>query len=295
MDRSSFVQILDDAALYFTRHFYMALFSGHPVDSSFTIAKEALRCNAVIEGCKEEQKKFLLLPKSTPPPSPSSSSSSRSLHAKWILSNPMDAQWPPCPEYITIGSERKNVEEFEKRINIRDRRPPQELFEGRELLLHNLLGFVSQHRLVSLVGGDRVGKSTVAMALCHLVYDREIVCESIVYFDAVEARDYESMLSQLQQCLLISPLKVNQLQSIMIQTSPRCLDKEEKWIVDSLSSTSMLLVIDHIEAIPADSLSSLRVLIQQLLSRNTRMKILVVMPRSKLIEAFAYIALCWIR
>eukprot|EP00957_Ditylum_brightwellii_P203675 15335739-Ditylum_brightwellii.AAC.1 len=55
-------ELMDSAALAFTRAFYLALAVGRTVKDSFEIGKQAVNVSPTVPNSEEEMKKFVLLP-----------------------------------------------------------------------------------------------------------------------------------------------------------------------------------------------------------------------------------------
>lgn len=166
----------------------------------------------------------------------------------------MKSEWPIPGKHCTIGSNRLDVKSF---YQARSKLPnPPADFEGREVIVHLLIRNVLERRLVSLVGADGMGKSSVAAAACKYLSDREAFPDSIIYFKAKKGADYRAFLSGLQHCILTSGIShmMLKMQSLLnsqtdSNSTLHLVYPEEENIITCLESSRMLLVlgmIDHI-------------------------------------------------
>jgi ABC-type dipeptide/oligopeptide/nickel transport system ATPase component len=71
--------------------------------------------------------------------------------------------------------------------------PPAD-FEGREVIMHSLISSILDRRLVSLVGEEGVGKSSVATSVCKYIQDRKIFPDNVVFFRAKGLKQYHHFL-----------------------------------------------------------------------------------------------------
>ena len=141
-------QILDSAAMAFTRAFYLALALGNTVQHSFDIGKQAVFASPYVRDPEAEGQKFLLLPESEP-------------HDVPIF----DA---PAARYSTPGSysfrqENHSVSHLA--------RPPED-FVGREVDMYRVISQFLLRRFVTLVGEPGTGKTAVATAVCGYLAER---------------------------------------------------------------------------------------------------------------------------
>lgn len=210
-------KIQDSAAMAFTRAFYIAFLSGRSVKASFAIAKEALKASPYVPNSVVEGEKFVLLPDDTPAiVSPdtvrdtsgdtaghhnnNNGNNNNKSHEEVIFAGAgMVLDWPQ-PGMCTIGANRMDVKVFQH-FHGRLPRPPAD-FEGREVQMNGLVRHLLDRRLVSLVGEDGMGKSSVAAAVCRYMVDRELFKQSIVYVKGKGVHDFHSFLKKLKQELI---------------------------------------------------------------------------------------------
>lgn len=272
----------------------MAFLSGNSVLASFRIAKEALKNSPYVENNVLEGEKFILLPDSEDSTSTSSSSSASSpptfssevvagsrLHDEVLFNSRQVSDWPPSTTHCTIGRVPTDVATFLARNQLP--KPPHE-FEGREVSIHMLIRLLLDRRLVSLVGVDGIGKSSLAIAAVNYLADRELFRDSIVFFRAKGLDSYRTFLLGFQNALLNSivgeEMKAKKNQAGLESSSnsnSNDLFPEEELIFSCLASRAMLIVIDHID----DLLSSyqtqdFKLFLSRLFEMCPHIKILVV-------------------
>ena len=140
-------QLQDKAACAFADQFYSALFRGRTVRQSFDIAKQAVGTDPSIVRAELESDKFVLLP---------------------------------------VGSDRHDVALYDELPNgpLLDLSPSPGLtnlpaffplqFVGRQLEWQQLVSTAIRHekRVITLVGGGGLGKSSLALATAHYLYER---------------------------------------------------------------------------------------------------------------------------
>lgn len=316
MSQTLDLQIQDVAAIAFTRAFYVAFLTGKSVLASFTIAQEALKSSPLVPNSVLEGDKFILLPErehiaaslnATAGTALTTSSDSADTvsgvdefklhHQKVVFSNRVVSDWPPSARHCTIGPNRTDLATFLSRIRLP--KPPPD-FEGREVLMNGVIRQILERRLVSVVGVDGVGKSTVAIAVANYIADRELFADSIVFVRAQGITNYKSFLLNLQQSLLSCSIG-DRLRNML---SPRVAltaseeggtpYPEEALITACLQPLSMLLVIDHIDDLLSDyqreSVSDFRCFLFRLFEQCPSIKLLVVSNHIFLIHSLLNIS-----
>ena len=176
-------QLLDTAAVAFTRAFYLSLAVGNTVSQAFEIGKQAVKSSPRIPNSTVEGDKFVLLPEDKPHDSP-------------VFIADIVSSWPP--------KTRKNV------IPLLQRSPPDsshlpqppEDFEGREIDMHRTINNLSAKRMVTLIGDEGIGKTAVAAAVSQYISERSMFEDGVVYVRLVNVQTHDSFLSTLQQALL---------------------------------------------------------------------------------------------
>ena len=172
-------------------------------------------------------------------------------HSKSIFVNKqLKSEWPIPAKHCTIGSNRLDVKAF---YQARSKLPnPPADFEGREVVVHLLIRSVLERRLVSLVGADGMGKSSVAAAACKYLSDREAFPDSIIYFKAKKGSDYRMFLNGLQHSILTSGITniMSKMQALLSSQSDsrstlHLVYPEEENIISCLETSRMLLVLGN--------------------------------------------------
>jgi hypothetical protein len=214
----------------FTRAFYVAFLSGKTVKASFDIAKEALKLSPYVPDSMIEGDKFILLPEvltaklegqhqpllqqqpsveqqkggAKPPVNAAQLATAGFVdykyHEKALFANRISIDWP-LPGQCTIGANRTDLKIFLSRIRIPS--PPAD-FEGREVIMNNIIRNILDRKFISLVGEDGVGKSAVAGAICKYMADREYFTDAITYLKLKGIKDYSAFLIVLKNALLAS-------------------------------------------------------------------------------------------
>ena len=143
-------ELLDQAAISFTRHFYLSLAAGHTVRASFEAAQQAVsampRRLTAGQPAAHESRKFMLLPET-----------------------PYGQE--PSPHDVAIFDAPPHG-------GVTDRSPPlcasnmptlSETFVGRQPQMQRAVAALAgKRRCVCLVGAGGIGKSALAVAVCHL-------------------------------------------------------------------------------------------------------------------------------
>jgi len=300
------------AAIAFTRAFYVAFLTGKSVLASFTIAQAALKSSPLVPNSVLEGDKFILLPEreqiaaslnATNGTAVTTSSDNADTvsgvdefqmhHQKIVFSNRAVSHWPPSLRHCTIGSNRTDLAAFLSRIRLP--KPPPD-FEGREVLMNGVIRPILERRLVSLVGEDGVGKSTVAVAVANYIADRELFADSIVFFRAQGITNYKCFLLSLQQSLLSCSIGDRLRNLLTPQVASTATEDggtpypEEALITACLQPLSMLLVIDHIDDLLSDyqreSVADFRCFLFRLFDQCPSIKLLVVRICTSLIHLF---------
>jgi ABC-type dipeptide/oligopeptide/nickel transport system ATPase component len=264
----------------------VALLSGKTVKNSFSIAREALKLSPYVSDRVLEGDKFILLPDYSTVTADlqlDEASLAENHHSKAIFPSRPVVDWPMPGKHCTMGPNLIDVKTFLASNRLPS--PPAD-FEGREVVMHNVIRHILDRRLVSLVGEDGVGKSAVAAAICKYLSDREMFPDSIVYFRAKGHKDYRSFLSGLLSALLHSGCNslATRLQALLSTQSngPGALNlvyPEEEVIFSCLESLRMLLVLDNLDELVAEygeSHTDFRIFLGRLFEQCPYVKVLVV-------------------
>lgn len=281
-----YTQIQDAAAIAFTRAFYVALLSGKTVKNSFSIAKEALKSSPYVPDSLLEGAKFILLPDYSTVTNEAHLDAfevASNHHNKVIFPSRPVVDWPMPGRHCTMGPNLIDVKTFLQSNRLPS--PPAD-FEGREVVMHNVIRSILDRRMVSLVGEDGMGKSAVAAAVCKYLSDREMFADSIIYFRAKGIKDYRSFLSGLLNALQYSGCSsiAARIQGLLSSqsnntSSSNLVYPEEEIIFSCLESLRMLLVMDSLDELVADygeSHTDFRLFLGRLFEQCRHVKVLVV-------------------
>ena len=151
--------------MVFTRSFYKSLLYGQTVPESFDSALEELRNSPSVAKCDVESEKFILLRKdfatngpNTPPPT----------YESIFADCHHLVSWPSCPEHCTIGSKKRSLGVHRQFIRLPTM---EEVFEGREVDMHQLIKNIRDRRLVVLTGPKVRALSLLRLPLSMLWHD----------------------------------------------------------------------------------------------------------------------------
>ena len=248
-------QLMDSAALAFTRAFYLALAIGRTVKDSFEIGRQAVACSPSVPLPDVEMKKFVLLPENGD-------------HDYPVFDANALPEWPKPSSHAqqqmfgSVGVPRRNLlrKSMAKKGSSRQAdggggnsslpadnhlpTPPQG-FLGREVEMYHLLNAVLDKRLVNLVGPTGMGRSSLAAALCHYVHDRkaDMRIDNIFYVRARQTRRSQPLSA------ILSPLHKQLVAAGMVVPQPTAydLDGVANSILKALHSDRSLIVLDRIE------------------------------------------------
>ena len=218
-------QLMDSAALSFTRAFYLALAFGRTLKDAFEIGKHAVLSSATVSNPDEEMKKFMLLPED-------------GNHDVPIFNAGQVSQWPPIGG-VSARSEGNNSLPA----------PPQG-FLGREVDMYHGLNLVLNRRFVNIVGPSGIGRSSLAAALCHYIDDRKstLLFDDIYYVKMKRpvVGDASSPIISLHSQLVTSG---------RVQATEGAADLDDiiRDILASLKHTKSLLVFDKLEMLDGTS------------------------------------------
>jgi len=248
-------EVLDSAALSFTRAFYLALAVGRTVADSFTIGREAVAASPHVDAQrgKTESGKFLLLPTVTDP-------NDRRHHVPIFGVGAESKQPHPLSNQIARSS----------RLGVIDGplcpMPPED-FIGREADMWRLINFLTVRRLVTVLGPTGCGKSSTVAAVCQYLSAREFFPHGVLY---VRVRNRGTTLSKLL-CRIEVAIREqaaaaqaadkrahscgvfnNDILQMLPPLPPRHVEGEEfdsesrrSWVLQALRGRTSLLVIDQ--------------------------------------------------
>lgn len=189
----------------FTRAFYLSLLTGGTVNHSFAIAKQALKASPYVTDSALEGEKFILLPEPTV--------DRPDFHDIAIFQSKSQDQWPlhsQCTmsnHILPLAGNTPSVLSTSILTQPLPNTPPE--FEGREVDIHQTIITLSARKLVTIVGDDGIGKSSVATAACNYLSDRCIFEDGIFYLRCQSIRTHVEFMKSLRQVLYRSTVKMN--------------------------------------------------------------------------------------
>lgn len=219
-------QLMDSAALSFTRAFYLALAFGRTLKDAFEIGKHAVLSSATVSNPDEEMQKFMLLPEDGD-------------HDVPIFTAEQVSEWP------TIGG----VNNARSDVNNSLPAPPQG-FLGREVDMYHGLNLVLNRRFVNIVGPSGIGRSSLASALCHYIDDRK---STLLFDDIYYVKMKRPVVGDASSPIISLH---NQLVSAgRVQDTEGAADLDDiiRDILTSLKHTKSLLVFDKLEMLDGTS------------------------------------------
>ena len=173
-------RLLDAAANVFTRAFYISLAVGNTVQQAFDIGKQAVLSSPYIPNSSAEGEKFMLLPEDAD-------------HDIPVFVCNVVSQWP------LQGEANQNY--FSSVLPQLSLPQPPEDFEGREVDMHRVITLVLSRRLVSLVGVEGIGKSSVVAASAIYIAERRLFEDGIIFVKLLGIRTYRHFLRALQNAM----------------------------------------------------------------------------------------------
>jgi hypothetical protein len=257
-------QLLDAAAMAFTRAFYLALAVGHTVSQSFDIGKQAVITSPYVPNSLVEGEKFLLLPEDAPHDSPV-------FHAKPV------AQWP------IPGSSLKGLT-CDLTDNSYLPHIPED-FEGREVDMYSTIRILLSRRLVTIVGENGVGKSSVAIAVCSYLIERRKFEHGVIFVRLRGVVTYEDFLQSLSHAIRSGShelaMRFSQVNENMRTgketTATLSIREQEEILVKFLSPLKCLIVLANFSGLltaSSETSTDLKMFLSRLFDRCSFIKIL---------------------
>ncbi len=243
-------QLLDTAATTFTRAFYLSLAVGNTVRQSFDIGRQAVVASPTVPNSSSERDKFLLLPEGA-------------LHDKPVFVSQRVTKWP------TVNNVLRGLVSA----------PPDHLpdtpedFEGREVDMYNIITLLQKRALVTVTGERGMGKSAVVIAVMRYLAERNVFEHGAIYVRLTGITTYEGFMMAFQRALATStPLILQRLSahnisirengaaensSVSTQSVESAkrdmLFTQEDLLISAVSSLNLLIVMDHVDDILANS------------------------------------------
>lgn len=203
-------------------------------------------------------------------------------HEQVIFTNRPVTEWPAHGQ-CTIGPNRTEVSMFISRNRLPS--PPTD-FEGREVIMNNVIRSLFERRLVSLVGEDGVGKSAVAAAACKYLADREVFRDGIVYQRVKGVKDFRAFITGVQNAILNSGNNAVARKMRELMASRRTADGDQHSVVEDeeiiftcLEPLKLLLIFDHLDDLLADygeAVTDFRLFLSRLFEQCSNIKVLSV-------------------
>ena len=250
-------QLLDAAAMAFTRAFYLALAVGHTVSHSFEIGKQAVITSPYVPNSLVEGEKFLLLPE-------------QSDHAVPLFEAPVVNQWP------ILGSSLRGLV-CDLINNSYLPRTPED-FEGREVDMYCTIRILINHRLVTIVGENGCGKSSLAIAVSSYLCERRKFDDGVIFVRLRGVVSHESFLQALSNAMKSGPQLIShrfiELNKAPVSSSIR--DQEEV-LLSFLSPLKSLIVLANVSGLLAASnavSTDFKMFLRRLFDRCASLKVL---------------------
>jgi hypothetical protein len=269
-------QLMDNAALSFTRAFYLALAFGRTVKESFEIGKQAVLNSPTVPNANVEMEKFLLLPED-------------GNHEVVVL----DAE--PVPEWPLLGGPKTFLRRGSADSNSSLRRSSAgsisletasseyklpslaQGFSGRETDMYHVLNLVLSRRLVNITGPPGMGRSSLAVALCNYIDERKstMMFEQI-YFVRSTAKRKGKPSPIFSLCEHIEST-TNRKGSIPTNLD---LDETVEIILRALRKTKTLLVFERIETLEGAGAQDFQFFLGQILAETKDVHVLITSDKS---------------
>jgi len=228
-------ELLDDAAARFTRSFYGSLCNGYTIKHAFEAGVGAV----TVRHTTQESKKFILLPE--------------------------------CEDHDVPVFDAAELEWEEERVPQQHISSPV-VFEGREIVMHQVISTIlSRRRLVTLLGKNGVGRSSLALAIAGYIQERLRSIRHIENIIYVQRRKDESKLVSLVQPLM------DQLVSIGLAEEEKLLETGSSLpsVCRALRNAKALIIFDDIDGIEETA----KFLLQVLYEKASKVQVLCVAHR----------------
>lgn len=258
-------QLMDNAAISFTRAFYLALAFGRTVRESFEIGKQAVLNSPTVPNADVEMKKFLLLPED-------------GKHEVAVLDAEPVPAWPlPQPKGTPakgpfLRKSSAGSTDLDSPIEYRMPSLPQG-FLGRETDMYHVLNLVLSRRLVNVSGFPGIGRSSLTTALCHYIDARKstMMFEQIYFARSAPKRNGKTspIFSLCEQ--------IESSRSKKLPTIPTNLDLDEtiEIILRSLRETKALLIFERIETLEGADIQDFQFFLGQIFAETKDVHVLI--------------------
>lgn len=259
-------QLMDNAALSFTRAFYLALAFGRTVKESFDIGKQAVLNSPTVPNANVEMEKFLLLPED-------------GNHEVAVLDAEPVPEWPLLhPDGMTTSRRRSSISSSDE-TETSDFKLPSlaQGFSGRETDMYHVLNLVLSRRLVNITGTSGMGRSSLAIALCHYIDERKsTMMFGQIYFVRSSAKRQVRSSPIFSLCEQIDST-TNKKGSIPTNLD---LDETVEIILRALRKTKTLLVFERIELLDGADAQDFKFFLGQILAETKDVHVLISSDKS---------------
>lgn len=226
------VQLMDCAALAFTRQFYLALAYGLTVKDAFEIGRKAVAVSPGVPNSEQEMRKFVLLPLD-------------GNHDQPVFDAAKVDHWP-------VNGATDAVSLFVGRCDGLPKIVEQPLpslplgFLGREFEMYRVLQGLLSKRCVALIGDPGIGLTSLASAVCHYINDRK---STLSQFEVIFFVQPQETCGLNRISSLINQLCVKLMAAGMLESSKRGPDFDDivNSITKALSKVKALLVFDGVD------------------------------------------------
>ena len=260
-------QLMDNAALSFTRAFYLALAFGRTVKESFDIGKQAVLNSPTVPNATVEMEKFMLLPED-------------GNHEVAVLDAEPVPEWPLLqPNGMAISRRRSSASSSDDTATSSDHKLPSlaQGFSGRETDMYHVLNLVLSRRLVNITGPSGMGRSSLAIALCHYIDERKsTMMFGQIFFVRSTAKRKGRSSPIFSLCEQIESM-TNKKGSIPTNLD---LDETVEIILRALRKTKTLLVFERIEALEGADAQDFQFFLGQILAETKDVHVLISSDKS---------------
>ncbi len=260
-------QLMDNAALSFTRAFYLALAFGRTVKESFDIGKQAVLNSPTVPNATVEMEKFMLLPED-------------GNHEVAVLDAEPVPEWPLLqPNGMAISRRRSSASSSDDTATSSDHKLPSlaQGFSGRETDMYHVLNLVLSRRLVNITGPSGMGRSSLAIALCHYIDERKsTMMFGQIFFVRSTAKRKGRSSPIFSLCEQIESM-TNKKGSIPTNLD---LDETVEIILRALRKTKTLLVFERIELLDGADAQDFKFFLGQILAETKGVHVLISSDKS---------------
>ena len=272
-------QLMDNAALSFTRAFYLALAFGRTVKESFEIGKQAVLNSPTVPNADVEMKKFMLLPED-------------GNHEVAVLDAEPVHEWP-LPQRPKATKSSKNSVGSTAADSSEYKLPSlTQGFTGRETDMYHVLNLVLSRRFVNIAGSPGMGRSSLAAALCHYIDERKstMMFEQIYFVRSAPKRKRSSspifsLCEQIESTKSKNapiPTNLESTKNGKKASIPTNLDLDEtvEIILRALRRTKTLLVFERIESLGEEDAQDFQFFLGQIFAETKDVHVLISSDKS---------------